>query len=301
MNNKINKTRLKNFFVYDLLKTVIITVLVGVLLFWGFNLVKVEPSNGQRFVALVANDIYLGDECDVLLKSTCENGASNYGFSYDILNAQYSVVSDSNPRSDLISKRDIYDDDIFITTKTLAEIYLYSGAISFDQYLQLAKEYLSKFQNESGEIVEEKIITNFNKTRAKDNRFKSKSDKEKGIKYEIKRINGLKKNVEILEKVFKNNKQIFSADFLDADYDEGRNEYGYAIEISKLVGKEEKNIKNAFMTKKVIEGQAEPIYTADGIYLMIGRNNDTDGDLFFEPMAYILNLFNTYTNFIEEI
>ncbi len=298
MNNKLNKTRLKNFFVYDLLKTVIITVLIGVLLFWAFNLVKVEPSNGQRFVALISHDIYIGDESDTLLRTTCENGAENFGFSYDILNAQYSAITDTNPRSDLISKRDIYDDDIFISTEELAEIFVSTGAISFDAYIEQAKKYLNKFLDESGQVVEEKVVANFNKTRLKDNRFKTNSEIQKGIDYEIKRINGLKRNIETLESVFKNNPQIFSDKFKDAGFDEGKNTYGYAIELSKLEQKEGKNVQNAFMVEKKNE-QGEVYYTTEGIYLMVGSNEDTDGDLFFEPMAFILNFINTYTDYIK--
>ena len=46
--------------------------------------------------------------------------------------------------------------------------------------------------------------------------------------------------------------------------------------------------------------QGEVYYTTEGIYLMVGSNEDTDGDLFFEPMAFILNFINTYTDYIKE-
>ena len=42
-------------------------------------------------------------------------------------------------------------------------------------------------------------------------------------------------------------------------------------------------------------------YTAEGIVLLVGNNYSSEGDLFFENLAYINSLINTYSSFIDEL
>ena len=299
MNNKITKARIKDFLLYALLKTVAITVLICVFLIIVFDIVSVKPSNGQNFIVLVGNDVICGEESDEVLYKTTTNDVQNFGFSYDVLEISSSTLISEAPHQEMVTKREIHEDDIFIATSYLAGEYISTlSAISFDDYLKKANAYINKFLDENGNVDENIVKSNFYKTRGKDNRFRNSKNKNLGIKEEIKRIKGLLKNIRTLERVFSENKQIFASEFLDVDIDKGQNTYGYAIDLSKLTGKEGKNIKNAFMVMQTSQDSEEVVYTAEGVYLMVGSNSDSDGDLFFEPMAYILNLIDTYTNFI---
>ena len=114
---------------------------------------------------------------------------------------------------------------------------------------------------------------------------------------EIHRIQTIWENATLLEKVFNEHSEIFSDKFTSFAWG-GREITGsFAIDLSMLKGGESL-IENAFKLTVVNEETGDITYTTSGLYLFVGYNEDVNGDLDYESLAYIRTIIEKYSNFI---
>ena len=304
MDNKITKTRLKTFFFYDFIKIIAIAVVLCVGSLIIFNWVGEKPTSAQTFYVLCDPKVVIGEEGGMLSVDTAKKGTEKGGFSYDILEVSTKNVEETayNISYMLKTSVELGDDDIFITGEALGREYLDSyAAADIVGLVKRAKQYCTdnNFYSKSGTINEENIKQNFLKTRKNDNRFRSAKNKEQGVALEIQRIKTIWENSNLLESVFNEHSEIFSDKFTSFEWG-GREITGsFAIDLSKLKGGDEKNdLSNAFKLAIYSEDTGEISYTTDGLYLFVGNNEDVNGDLDFESLAYIRTIIEKYSNFI---
>lgn len=300
MDKGILKSKLKTFFTYDFLKVTAICLAFCAIFTLAFYIVEKKPTEGQRFAILYADDIVLGDEVELVIENAIDESLET-SFSYDVLliePKQIMVGGNQTALSLLTTYSDLHDDDVFICTDSLLEHYVQGlRAQDLDVFVNNAFNYLysNGFYSENGEINEDKIIKAFLQKYSKDNRFKKAEDLELGKTLEIKRIKTIYKNATILKKVFAENPQIFDTtqtEIKTTGY-KGR----FAIDLGKLSGGE-KNVYNSFKRPILNEGAKDVTYTADGVYLMLGNKQQTNGDLHFEGLAYLVSFLRTYSNLI---
>ena len=305
MDNKITKTRLKTFFTYDLIKVLAIMLVLCVACTIVFNAISEKPTSAQTFYVLCDPEIVIGEEGDMLPIETARKGVENGGFSYDILEVStksVQVAGAYNASYMLNTSVELGDDDIFITGKTLGKEYMEKyAAADIVGLVKNAKKYCidQGFYTESGEINEEKIKEYFVKTRTKYNRFKFGRNQEQGKALEIKRIKTIWENASVLEKVFNEHSEIFPSEFTSFTWGERVITGNFAIDLSALKGGDSKNdLTNAFKFALYNEETGEVTYTSNGLYLMVGSNQEFNGDLDYESLAYIRTIIEKYSNFI---
>ena len=143
------------------------------------------------------------------------------------------------------------------------------------------------------------IKNNFLNVRKKDNRFRTAKSKEQGVSLEIQRIKTIWENANLLERVFSEHSEIFSDKFTAFTWADKEITGSFAIDLSKLTGGE-KVLSNAFKLTVQNEETGDISYTTDGLYLFVGKNEDVNGDLDFESLAYIRTIIEKYSNFIQE-
>lgn len=300
MNQELLKTKLKTFFTYDLLKVAGICLAFCTIFTLAFYIVEKKPTEGQRFTILYADDIVLGEEAKIVIENAIDQESEN-AFSYDVLLIEpkkIEVGTDSSAMSLLNTYSEVGDDDIFICTDTLLEHYVQTlKAEDLDSYVDRALNYLydNGFYSKDGVIKEDAIIKTFLNKYSKDSRFKNAEDLEKGKLYEINRIKCIYNNASILKKVFAENSDIFddTQTKIQTNGYEGR----FAIDLGKLSGGEKK-VFNSFKRAVVDEKSEEISYTSNGVYLLVGNKQSTNGDLHYEGLAYIVSVLKTYSNLI---
>ena len=301
MKVKITKTKIQTFFTYDFWKVVAISVLVCFVLVICINCSEEKPTLGQEFTCLYSEDIILGEDSATVLYYAGYAGEP-YAFSYDITNIKSRQIQagDQGQESSLSTFVDLYEDDIFICTDSLASKYLESSyAQSFESYVNGAFEYLysNNFYSRDGVINETAIVDNFVNNYKKDNRFKTEENINLGKELEIARIKTLYSNATILKNVIENHAYIFSDTLTKYEWAGNTFTGKFAIELGKLKGGEY-NVLNGFQRKVKNSETGEVSHTADGVYLFIGFNAEQNGHLHYESMAYIIALLKMYTNII---
>ena len=301
MDNKITKTRLKTFLSYDLIKVLAVALVLCVASLIVFNWVGEKPSSAQTFYVLCDPNVQIGEDGIMLTVDTANKGTANGGFSYDILSVSTKNIETSAYGTSYMLKTavELGDDDIFIAGEALGREYLNSyAATDIVGLVAKAKKYCidNGFYTESGVINEEKIKQNFLKTRKNDNRFRF-TDKSKGIALEIQRIKTIWENVIVLNKVFTEHSEILSDKFTSFTWGGIEHTGSFAIDLSMLVGGENV-IENAFKLTVNNEETGDITYTTNGLYLFVGNNEDVNGDLDFESLAYIRTIIEKYSNFI---
>ena len=301
MDNRITKTRLKTFLSYDLIKVLVVTLILCIVCLIVFNWVGEKPSSGQSFYVLCDPNVEIGEDGSMLPIDTARKGVENGGFSYDILQASTKNVETSAYGVSYMLKTSVElgDDDIFITGEALGREYLDSyAAADIVGLVNKAFQYCTDngFYSKSGTINEENIKQYFLKTRKNDNRFRF-TDKSQGIALEIKRIKTIWENATVLQKVFAEHSEIFSDKFTSFTWG-GREITGsFAIDLSMLKGGSGV-LENAFKLAVKNEETGDFTYTTNGLYLFVGNNEEFNGDLNYESLAYIRTIIEKYSNFI---
>ena len=301
MDNRITKTRLKTFLSYDLIKVLVVTLILCIACLIVFNCVGEKPSSGQSFYVLCDPNVEIGEDGSMLPIDTARKGVENGGFSYDILEVSTKNVETSAYGVSYMLKTSVElgDDDIFITGEALGREYLDSyAAADIVGLVNKAFQYCTDngFYSKSGTINEENIKQYFLKTRKNDNRFRF-TDKSQGIALEIKRIKTIWENATVLQKVFAKHSEIFSDKFTSFTWG-GREITGsFAIDLSMLNGGSGV-LENAFKLAVKNEETGDFTYTTNGLYLFVGNNEEFNGDLDYESLAYIRTIIEKYSNFI---
>lgn len=304
MDSKITKTRLKTFFFYDFIKVVAVAV---VLCFSGlvvFNWVGEKPTQAQIFYVMCDPDVIIGSEGGLIPVETAQKGCENGGFSYDILDVSTSNLNVGAYSASYMLRTSIElgDDDIFITAEELGREYLEKyAAADIVGLVKKAQQYCTdnNFYSKSGTINEDAIRNYFLNVHKKDNRFRSSKQKEEGVALEIQRIKAIWENANLLERVFNEHSEIFSDKFTSFTWGERVITGSFAIDLSKLTGGK-CVLSNAFTRAIKSEGTEDNSYTTEGLYLFVGNNQDVNGDLDYESLAYIRTIIEKYSNFIQE-
>lgn len=302
MKRRVGQNQIKTFFTYDILKVIVISIIVCLILTIAFNAVEDKPSEGQRFSIIYDDDLDLGEESDIVLQNAIEGDKAN-AFSYEVLalDRKSLVVADnSTPEFTLKTYVEINDDDILYCSNVLAKYYLENAyAENYDAYIESALNYLytNEFYSRDGVINEQKIIDNFLVQYKKDNRFKSKEEKENGKQLEIARIKAIYNNATTLKRVFESHPEIFSDEYTKYEWGETLVEGRFAIDLSKLTGGEY-NLEKAVKREVKNEETGDISYVTSNIYLMVGNKFDVNGHLHYESLAYVVSVIKCYTNWI---
>ncbi len=304
MDSKITKTRLKTFFFYDFIKVVAVAVVLCFSALVIFNWVGEKPTQAQIFYVMCDPDVIIGSEGVLIPAETAQKGCENGGFSYDILEVSTSNLNVGSYSASYMLRTSIElgDDDIFITQEELGKEYLEKyAATDIVEFVKMAKQYCidNNFYTIDGTINESAIRNYFLNVHKKDNRFRSNKNKEKGVALEIQRIKAIWDNANLLEKVFDEHSEIFSDKLSSFTWGDHVITGKFAIELSKLTGGSSV-LANAFTRAITSEGSDEITYTTEGLYLLVANNQDINGDLDYESLAYIRTIFEKYSNFIQE-
>ena len=310
MDNKITLKRLKTFLVYDSVKLIAIVLGVIMLLVIVFNAISKKPTNGQDYFMMVDNEVVIGEDGRKLLNEVKTSSYDNYGFSYDILRINNMPIDPSGYSSGYLMNTyaELGEDDIFIVADSegdgLYENYLnsYLGDTILG-YISQAEKYLTSNNFLlNGVFSEENIRLNFINTRGKDSRFETEELFVAGLSNEVNRIKAIYKNAVVLKKVLENHPELLYKTEVIKHGDRVIAEGSFAIDLSKLNGKNNKHISSVFTRAIVVDKELGTIdYTTQGVLLMIGRNYDSNGDLNYESLAVINKLIDTYSTFIDEI
>ncbi len=303
MVNKITKKRLKNVIVYDGIKIVALSALLCLILILVFNAFSKKPSSGQDFKLIIDEDLYTGDDMSGFFGELFENGVTNGGFSYESLEGEtiYLRSNDESPKNYVLNSVyvELSQDDVCVLTEEIYQQYItQSNAVDLIKYISDAKAFLINegLCNESGEFSVSAVNAYFDRTRSKDNRFKTAQQIKKGKEDEFERIKAIWNNATALEACFTAHPELLD----ERSYELG----GYtitgkfALKIEALNGKNDRYVENLFKRSYTNE-EGESVYTTKGIYVAFGNNLDADGDLFYEKLAFLYTLINTYSTYIN--
>ncbi len=304
MVDKITKRKLKNFFVYDAWKVVVVSAILCVIFVLIFNFVSKKPTDGQDFKILIDDDIVIGKEIDNFFKDLFTKNPTEGGFSYEMLKGETVIVNetDDNPEEYLLSSVycDLNYDDVCILGEKLYLEYLniQGGAVDINEYIAGAKAFLTNggFCDANGTFNEREVNRYFDRTRKGDSRFRTKEQKEQGRKDELERLKGIWFMATSLEVCFENNPQL-----LDVER-EGTNEVGqkvtgrYALNLGALDGGYYGDVTNLF-SRVEVDGNGTS-YTANKVYLAIGKNKKENGDLYYEMLAVLYQIINNCSSYL---
>lgn len=303
MVNKITKQRLKNVIVYDGIKIVALCVILCLILVLVFNAIAKKPSDGQDFKLIIDEDLYVGDDIGDLFSDLFEKGPLNGGFSYETLEGEtvYLRSNDESPKEYVLNNvyAELSQDDVCVLEE---EIYLQyisrNNAVDLVDYVKSAKTFLLNegICNAGGEFDVSAVNAYFEKTRSKDSRFKTSEEIKKGKEDEFKRLKAIWNNANALEACFTAHPELL---------DERSFELGgltitgkFAIKIDAFNGNNDKYVENLFKRSYLDENE-QTVYTTKGIYVTVGNNLNKNGDLFYENLAFLYTLINTYSTYIN--
>ena len=303
MVNKITKQRLKNVIVYDGVKILALSVILCVVLILIFNAFAKKPSNGQAFKFVIDENIHVGDDVNGFMDDLFESGSENGGFSYEILQGEtvYLRSNDESPKEYVLNNvyAELSQDDVCVLEE---EIYLQyisrNNAVDLVDYVKSAKTFLLNegICNAGGEFDVSAVNAYFEKTRLKDSRFRTSEQIEKGKKDELDRLKAIWKNATALDTCFATHPEVLDErTFTIGDYTKTGK---FALKIDVFDGKDGKLVENLFKRSYLDENE-ETVYTTSGIYITVGNNLQDDGDLYYENLAVLYTLINTYSTFIS--
>lgn len=305
MVDRLTKRKLKNFFVYDLWKVVLISVLACVILVLVFNFVSKKPSDGQDFKILLDDNIIMGTGVDSLLEELFTSEPTEGGFSYEILKGEtvYIYETEENSEEYLLGLVycELYYDDVCIFGEKLYLEYLNmrGGATDINEYIKGAKEFLIKnqFCNSEGVFNESKVFSYFDETRKGDGRFRTKEEKAQGRLDELERLKGIWFMANALQECFELHPELLDIEREGANHISQKVMGKYAIHLGALDGGDYGDITSVFSTAKVDENN-NTSYTADGVYLAIGNNKEENGDLYYEMLAVMYKIIKNYSSYL---
>ena len=329
MDNKITKKRLGDLFAYEWI--IMIVAMIALILVWElvFTLNSVKLSVGQKYKVLFDANV------------ECANTPGLMGevlpkFSYDILEAEAESVSDST--SDVLSARlAIQDADVIFSSKSLDEKTkstraktLIDGDYALYNYERLlldAKLYLTRFLKdehksktkdeklnlvlEYSNLDENKIDSYFLTRMKKDNRFRSKEQKQIGKQLERTRIKTLCLECVDFEKLLNysdqnlffrytryeqalelstgNGKHYYEIK-VNNEKEAGRENAVYGINLSALPAVEGKNQASAFFN---IAGKV------DDVVLLVYDFKSYQPDLQFETIVFVNTIIRSFSNILD--
>lgn len=306
MDNKITKARLKNFFTYDFLKVLAIAAALSIFMVVLCNLFAVKPTGGQRLLILYGDDIEVEEGGANLFVQPFMQDAE-YKYSYEVLEAADKYLNKGEQTSQYMLKtwHDVGDDDIFICTDSLtnadrpdSSLYRYYVTQQFAQDLKVfvnnALDYTKPFFDENGNPNITAIKEHFDLTRGKDNRFRTKSQKEEGLIAETERLKSIYDNANILKDVFEKHPEILKYD--EYDFGSFHKTGHFAIRLRALTGAQNRAIDD-FKGKELTEVNGNKVFVGE-VYLMIGFHEEINGDNHFETLTYLVTFIKKYSNFI---
>ncbi|MBQ3234622.1 MAG: hypothetical protein IJA97_00510 [Clostridia bacterium] len=306
MVNKLTKRKLKLFVSYDLWKVIIVSALACLVFLLAFNFVARKPTDGQDFKILIDKNAIMGEDVDGFFENLFTKSATEGGFSYEMLKGETVMINgtDENPDEYLIRSvyGDLHYDDVVILQEPLYEYYFKTCYMAADisEYINSAIEFVSiNACDESGEINEQKVYDYFDRTRKGDSRFRTKAEKEQGRKDELDRFKGILLMATELRACFIANPELLDKE-REYTYYGGEAKKGvFGLRLGALVGRSDRDISKLFGLKKYKEGTNEIYYSADGLYLAIGNNVQENGDLYYEMLAVMYTLIDTYTTLLD--
>ena len=205
MDNKITKRRLSRFFMYEWL--VLVAVIVAVILAWEFlfSLTSVKLTRDDRFYYYYDMNMDDGNSVNFYNQITGENNIFSYGvqevyttyvFSdYTQFNA-YITALDGDAMFTNIRVPSGVEQGEYQKNQANQIIDGYNS-YSFEKLIEDATAYLKKYVKAMDNPLDKTKIdagyveANFLSIMAKDNRFRSKEEKVKGIAFETTRIEKL--------------------------------------------------------------------------------------------------------------
>ena len=146
MVDKLTKRKLKNFFVYDAWKVVVLSAVVCIILVLVFNFISKKPTDGQDFKLMLDDDIVMNSKIDIdgLFEGLFTSKPTEGGFSYEMLKGEtmYMYGSDENPEDYLLGGvyGELYYDDVCVLGETLYLSYLkmHGGAVDIEKYILIS-------------------------------------------------------------------------------------------------------------------------------------------------------------------
>lgn len=214
MDNKITKKRLSDFLSYEWIKLIIVCVVAVLLWEMVYTVTSVKPTVGQKFKYYFDTSVY---GYDTQLNALIENEGA---LSYDVLtfnSEQLSTAYNTLPTRLTAQEGDImitdcrenvsaeYEKGPFVRAKFVIDNYY---AYCYEDLLKDAQNYLLVNFMKDGLTIEsafsaynedyldiEKISTVFRARMAKDNRFRTESQKTEGVFLEKNRVSKLYKEV----------------------------------------------------------------------------------------------------------
>lgn len=303
MVNKITKQRLKNVIFYDGIKIVAVSVILCIVLILIFNAFAKKPSNGQDFKLIIDENIIVGDDISGLMDNLFESGAENGGFSYETLQGEtiYLRSNDESPKEYVLNNvyAELYQDDVCVLEE---EIYLQyvarNNAVDLVDYVKDAKAFLINegLCNASGEFDTDSVNSYFERTRSNDSRFRTSEKIKQAKEDELKRLQAIWRNATLLEACFVAHPELLDEQtFTIGEYTKTGK---FALKIDVFDGKDGKYVESLFKRSYLDENE-ETVYTTSGIYIALGNNLQNNGDLFYENLAFLYTLINTYSTFIS--
>lgn len=214
MDNKITKKRISNLISYDWIFIIVLCLIVVLVAEFLYAFLSVKLTPGQKFRWFYDDGISVEGDYDVMVLLTKDETLS-----YDVINAySESNLSEANMLEARVAIQEV---DVFIThcretgdglvpIKTVVDNQN-NSMYTFEKLLSDAESYLSGFLKdefsslgesekkikiqEEENLSVEKIHSHFDLRMAKDNRFRTASEKANGRIQEEKRIFDLVKEV----------------------------------------------------------------------------------------------------------
>ena len=303
MDARITKHRLSNMLSYDWIKILLaIAAAVGVLVML-FTMIATRPTNAQTFLIYG----YYGTSSGSDYYSHQDDLKNKNVFSYDILKIGGEVFEGSYSSQVFAARRttssgtvmfvshDKNEEDENATTRLedLAALGFTRGDKETllrdpEKFMQDCEAYLNGFFKD-GALDEQAVKDCFLSRNGKDKRFRSASQKQKGIQKERERILKLQEDYAAVKRAFDEGSFTYTQVTLESNAHAGEKAtLTVAINLSKLSG-----IENLFYYQK--EGSSKQ--EKENLNLIIFNNGEKKGmsDLKFEAVSYLKYLYDRYT------
>jgi len=327
MDNKITKSRLSNLMAYEWIIIAIVTAVIIVAVDLLYVVTGVRLNEGQKFIYFYDENVSsLYDESlyNMLTKDPPENT-----FSFDVLEVAYEKLTKNY---NLLSTRlTAHEGDAIVTdtvkivyegygkycrAHTLIDNYRITPIYSFEDMLSDAEDYLANFYT-GDELNESAVKANFQKRMKGDNRFRSETDKNAGVKLEIERIKKLKETAGLLFALLSYDDTLPEEDKIFYSYVRYEQVYMTASETEKetyreVYEKERDEVgarRYGLITNKLSDGvyDAKKYFTktSDGgssdVIIMFFDLLDYQPDMQFEELSFLDTVITQFSNLKEVI
>ena len=187
-----------------------VVAIVGVNLIYTFTSVKLTPGQSFHYFYDQGIDSYNETSLNALL--TKEAPENTFSFevqqvigetlteNYNFLATRMVAKEGDAIITHITVNEDVPNYNNFNRANVLIDTYERSPIYSYDEFLKVAKEYLARFYD-NGSINEDAVLENLEKRISGDNRFRGEEGKKLALSLEIKRIEKIKENADLLEKL----------------------------------------------------------------------------------------------------